>query len=36
MSRSAPRAGVPTISQERIEEFKKLVESHGIGVEVGR
>ena len=31
-----PWDGVPTISEERIEEFKKFVESHGIGVDVGR
>ncbi len=28
--------GIPTISDDRIGEFKKLVESHGIDVDVGR
>jgi pyruvate formate lyase activating enzyme len=31
-----PWKEIPTISDERIGEFKKLVESHGIEVDVGR
>ena len=27
---------IPTISDERIGEFKRLVESHGIAVDLGR
>lgn len=31
-----PWKEIPTISDEQIEEFKKLVESHGLKVDVGR
>ena len=36
MGRVYPWKEIPTISDERIGEFKKLVESHGIDVDVGR
>jgi pyruvate formate lyase activating enzyme len=36
MGKDYPWKQTPTISDERIEEFKKLVESHGIEVAVGR
>jgi pyruvate formate lyase activating enzyme len=36
MGKVYPWKGIPTISDERIGEFKKLVESHGIEVDVGR
>jgi pyruvate formate lyase activating enzyme len=31
-----PYQGIPLMSDERIQSFKKLVESHGIKVDVGR
>jgi pyruvate formate lyase activating enzyme len=31
-----PWKGAPTVSDERLEEFKELVESHGIEADVGR
>jgi len=36
MGKVYPWKGIPTISDEQIGEFKKLVESHGIKVDVGR
>jgi pyruvate formate lyase activating enzyme len=36
MGKEYPWKGIPTISEEQIGEFKKLVESHGIEVDVGR
>jgi pyruvate formate lyase activating enzyme len=36
MGRAYPYRGVPLISDERIQVLKKLVESHGIKVDVGR
>jgi pyruvate formate lyase activating enzyme len=36
MGKVYPWKGIPTISDEQIEEFKKLIESHGIEVDVGR
>jgi len=36
MGRAYPWKEIPTVSDERIEEFKKLIESHGIAVDVGR
>ena len=36
MGKAYPWKEIPTISDERIGEFKKLVESHGIEVDVGR
>jgi pyruvate formate lyase activating enzyme len=36
MGKDYPWREIPTISDERIEGFKKLVESHGIEVDVGR
>ena len=36
MGKVYPWKGIPTISDEQIGELKKLVESHGIKVDVGR
>jgi len=36
MGKVYPWKGIPIISDEQIGEFKKLVESHGIKVDVGR
>jgi pyruvate formate lyase activating enzyme len=36
MGKIYPWKGIPTISHEQIGEFKDLVESHGIDVDVGR
>jgi pyruvate formate lyase activating enzyme len=36
LGREYPWKEIPTISDERIEEFKRMVESHGIEVGVGR
>jgi pyruvate formate lyase activating enzyme len=36
MGKEYPWKEIPTISDEQMEEFKKLVESHGIEVDVGR
>jgi pyruvate formate lyase activating enzyme len=36
MGKVYPWKGIATISDERIGEFKKLVESHGIEVGLGR
>jgi pyruvate formate lyase activating enzyme len=36
MGKAYPWKEIPTIDDERIEEFKKLIESHGITVDVGR
>ena len=36
MGREYPWKEIPTISDEQIGRFKKLVESHGIEVDVGR
>ena len=36
VGRVYPWKEIPTISDEQMEEFKKLVESHGIEVDVGR
>ena len=34
--REYPWKEISTISEEKIEEFKKLIESHGIAADVGR
>jgi pyruvate formate lyase activating enzyme len=36
MGKTYPWKEIPTMSDEQIEEFKKVVESHGIEVDVGR
>jgi len=36
MGKEYPWKEIPTISDEQVEKFKKLVESHGIEVDVGR
>jgi pyruvate formate lyase activating enzyme len=36
MGKVYPWKGIPTISDEKIAEFKKLIESHGIEADVGR
>jgi len=36
MGKEYPWKEIPTIDDERIEAFKKLIESHGIAVDVGR
>ena len=34
--REYPYQGIPLQTEERIEDFKKLAESHGLRVDVGR
>jgi pyruvate formate lyase activating enzyme len=36
MGKAYPWQEIPTIRDERIEEFMKLIESHGFEVDVGR
>ena len=36
MGKAYPWREIPMVSDERIEEFKKLIESHGFEVDVGR
>jgi pyruvate formate lyase activating enzyme len=36
MGKAYPYQGIPLISEERMGEFKKLVESHALKVDVGR
>jgi pyruvate formate lyase activating enzyme len=36
IGKAYPWKDIPTISDEQVQTFKKLIESHGIKVDVGR